>query len=202
MSDADKIKVEVERRKQRAWQLELPTIVTDFYRELARFYPKWKESHPALVPQSLAGVGQVGEDSVELTYQGNRYVFAWNEHAIDLPNGDVSFSSTIELLFNDTRVFEVYLQGEFDEYIGTQWRPCDVRAFIEGPWVAGLKALAAEGKRLYTLDQDQAETRKRGEQLAELQTRFGITADRNAGDMPYRVGVLLGAWLKRFLKRF
>lgn len=117
MSDADKIYTEVEQRKRRAWQLGLPRMVTDFYQKLARFYPAWKENHPTLLPQSLTGVRQLGNDSVEVTYQGDRYAFAWKERTTSLPDGDVYFSSTIELLVNDSRVFKVYLQGEFDEYL-------------------------------------------------------------------------------------
>lgn len=198
MSRSDNMHVEVERRKQRAWQLGLPVMVTDFYRQLARFYPIWKDNQPTLLPQSLSDIRQVGQDAIEFTCQDDRYVFTWNERTIDLPNGDVRFSSTIEVLVNGSRVFEVYLRGDFNEYTGTDWRPSDVSAFLEGPWVRALQDLAAEGARLYTLEQERAQARTREQETEELRARFGIAANQPS-EVGHRPG--LRTWVRRILGR-
>jgi hypothetical protein len=130
--------------------------------------------------------------------QGVRYVFTWNERTIDLPNGDVRFSSTIEVLMNGVCVFEVYLRGDFNEYTGTDWRPSDVGAFVEGAWVTALQNLAAEGARLYAVEQERAQARTRAHEAEELRARFGITANQPPG-VSERPGLV--ASLRRILGR-
>jgi len=190
MSNPDKIQAEVELRNQKAWKLELPQTVTEFYLEHARFYPLWKESEPVRVPRSLVDIEEGSDDAVEFTYSGDRYVITWNESDTTLPDGAVDYSSTIELFINGDRVLEVYLVGDFNIYTGMDWKVNDVRAFIGGPWVKAFKTLAAEGERLYALEEKRAEDLRKKEELAELQTRFGITTDKDS------------SWLQRIFKKF
>ena len=171
--DVDSIRGEAERRKQRAWQLGLPEITTRFYRDLVRFYPAWQHNRPEIVPQLISEIRKVGEDAVEFGYRDHLYSLTWKEQSTPLPGGDEYVSSTLSLLMDGSRVLEIYLCGEPKE-CGTEWRPNDVLAFIEGPWVASFKAVVAEGERLHGLSRQRSEEERRSREAEDLRLRFGI----------------------------
>jgi len=167
----DRVRAEAEQRKQRAWQLGLPELTTRFYRDLARFYPAWRDNNPTMVPQMITDIREVGKDTVAFRDRDHRYSLAWKEWSGSYPDGDVFFRSTLSLLVDESRVLEIYLDGvPFDEYSCDEWRPEDVRAFIEGPWVPSFKAVVAEGERL----RQRSEEERRQRESEELRSRFGI----------------------------
>ncbi len=161
--DLDRIRSEVERRKQQAQQLGLPDLTTWFYRNNARFYPDWRGNHPEFVPQLISDIREVGEDTVEFTYQDHRYSLTWEEQSDTL--------STLKLFVDGSRVLDIELDRY--EYSYTEWRPKDVLAFIEGPWVSSFMEVVAEGQRL----QQRAEQDLRRWMADDLRSRFGIAAE-------------------------
>jgi len=201
--NVDRIRAEADRRKQRAWQFGLPDLTTRFYRDLARFYPAWRGNNPAVVPQLITDIREVGKDAVEFRYHDHRYSLTWEERSTTLPDGDVYFSSTLSLFVDENRVLEIYLQGDFNEYSGTEWRPRDVHAFIEGPWVASFKAVVAEGERLHGVYRQRSEEEGRCREAEELRSRFGIphnptdarSVEPKRG-LVARLGLLVGRLLK------
>ena len=186
--DADRIRAEVERREHRAWQRGLPDLTTRFYRDLARFYPAWRGNHPAIVPQLISDIREVGRDAVEFSYQDHRYSLTWEERSTTLPDGDLHLSCTLSLLVDGSRVLEIYLHGDFNEYSGTKWRPTDVRAFIEGPWIPPFKEVAAEGERLQAVYRHRAEEDERRRETEDLMSRFGMAADTHHQASPSHRG--------------
>jgi len=174
MSDEDKIIAEVERRKQRARDLGLLKITFQFYREYAQHYPAWKDTQPEVVPRLITNIQELPEDGVEFRYQDVRYTLKWKEHSNIMPDGELFLDATLSLLVNGNLVFEVNVDGEYKEYIGTVWKPFDVEAFIEGPWVFPFKAFAAEAEQLYTIACQRWEQKRRDEKTADLKSRFGI----------------------------
>jgi hypothetical protein len=187
MSEADKIYVEVERRKKRAQELGLPKIVFDFYHKLAQWYPAWAE-FPDHIPRSVSDVQQGRKRGVEFTLGKDRYTFAWSERSGSVPDGDVYWSGELELLENEKRVFQIRVHGSSDEVTGVYWTPSEVAAFVEGPWVKAISALAVEAKRAHEDALEQAELRKKEDpnKLAELKERFGIESVEPTKDEPER----------------
>lgn len=85
----------------------------------------------------------------------------------------------LEIFVNDERMFRLSLIPEVDgDYGETYWRPVDIEAFIEGPWIEDLKRLA----RLATAHHEEelrlaAQRRKEAPALLEdFKTRFGIVS--------------------------
>jgi hypothetical protein len=195
----DRVRAEAEQRKQRARQLGLPELTTRFYRDLARFYPAWRDNNPAMVPQMITDIREVSKDTVEFQDRDHRYSLAWKEWSGSYPDGDVFFSGALSLLVDENRVLEIHLDG--DEY--SQWLPKDVHAFIEGPWVSSFKAVVAEGERL----RQQSEEERRQREAEELRSRFGIP-DKPAyvrsvepvHGLAYRFGLLAGQLLTAIRK--
>ena len=133
---------QVNRRKKRAEKLGLPDALCEFY-EKARCYPAWKNNQPLIVPNSLSDL-HVVKDSVDFAYRAARY-FIQLTHSGSMPDGESL--GGIELQINETRVLEISVSSCLDY----PWRPIEVTAFVEGPWVKPFKALVTEAQRLYEL---------------------------------------------------
>ncbi|MFB3924404.1 MAG: hypothetical protein ACE145_22000 [Terriglobia bacterium] len=174
MADMGKVLAEVQRRKQRARELRLPELTLHFYRDLARFYPTWRNNHPEIVPTAITDLLETGKNGVEFRFQRQHYRLTWDESTTVLPDGDLYYSSTLSLFLDATLVLEIYVQGSFDDCVGTTWRPADIKAFIEGPWLPAFLTLVSEADRLHAayLDSTRKETRRR--EVEELALRFGI----------------------------
>lgn len=175
MSEADRIMAEVERRKQRAKELGLPKMVFDFYYESARFWPARWAACPDYFPHSVADVQEIGR-GVSFSLGQDRYTLKWSQSSVWLPDGDVGWSGQLELSANEKRVFQISVDGRSDEGVGVFWTPSDVTAFVEGPWVKSISALAVTAKRAHAEALGLAERlqRENPKKLADLKERFGI----------------------------
>jgi len=177
MSDVDRIRAEVNRRKQQARQLGLPELTTNFYLEQARFYPVWTEHHPEIVPNLITDVCKAGNNAVAFSYSARRYSLTWTEESTAIADGNLHLGSTLSLRIDGNRVLEVYLKGDYRGYGFTKWQQSDVKAFIEGQWIASFKELAAEGERLHSLYLQREEAQRQDTESEDLASQFGTIED-------------------------
>jgi len=205
MSEADQVYAEAERRKQRAEELGLPKIVFDFYYELARHFPARWAAFPECLPQSVTDVQEIGQDVVFSLGQ-DRYTFRWSEQSVSLADGDVGWGGELVLSVNEKRVLQISVHGESDEVAVVSWTPADVAAFVEGPWVQAISALAVEAKCAHEEATRLAMFREKEDpkELAYLKERFRIESDEPSKVEPGSVlwklfGAEKPSWLKRLL---
>lgn len=145
--DEKQISAEVERRKERARSLGLPDLVFRLYFEGIKHYGVWSQSSPdavhpdfrsaaAIPKRTLKGLRQF--EGVELPIEGSKFIFAFDSHSTTMPDGEDCHFGTLSLAVDGQEVFGIRCHGDYDEYVGTEWKPSDVDGFIEGPWLQPL----------------------------------------------------------------
>ncbi len=179
MSEADEVHEEVERRKRRARELQLPSLLFELYRDLICHYPAWSVDHRQYIPDDVAALEQPAEGAISFIYRGNKYSFSWGQEMVDStfddsPEQMLYYNGFLNVHVAGQRVFTLTLRGESD--MGITWEPRNIEAFIEGPWVEALRTLAQTAKdHLRTARNLEAKKwREDAGRLADLKERFGI----------------------------
>ena len=150
-TEEDRILAEVDKRKDRAADLGIEELVSKVYKEIEH-YPSWmndKDHRVEIAPSITSAIdpGRENRDSkswkrVKIVLKEKEYIFAFEEHGIDLPDGDYQTHGILELYTSDKKVAAINMARSDDEY-STEWSPFDTKAFIEGPWIKDFKALRA-----------------------------------------------------------
>lgn len=149
------------------------------------WYLKWLTERPEYIPDVISNVEQPGKDIVALSYRDTRYRFSWADtsdshsylrDSVYNPHR-VRSTANLGLYVDDQQVFALTLRGECDlDFPVTTWTPGDVEAFVEGPWVDELRALAeAASEHVRAVaDTEAKKEREDPAKLADLKERFGV----------------------------
>lgn len=182
--DGDAIRVEVERRKRRAIELQIPNLVADLHRDLFQNYPAWARDHPDRLPNLISDLEHPTKSIVAFSFKWRKYSFFWKEDASErITHDEDSDTFTIRgrliLRVNEKRVFEMMLRGERYINIGGSlpfasetWKPTNIQSFVEGPWIEDLREIGELGR--HYLEMAFAKTRNEPAKIEDLKKRFGI----------------------------
>ena len=175
MGETDRIEAEVEKRKKRAWELQLPQKLFSWYEEQARWYPAWTSNSPTFLPSQIVGAA-ANQEGVSFSVGQKLYAFEWKEDSYLLPDGDMAWVASLRLRIDDRVVFALRASGSFDDIAGVVWKPIDVEAFVESPWVKLTLRLIEDAQTAYGDAIQAAKNREREDpkRLAELKRNFGI----------------------------
>ena len=80
-SDADGISREIEKRRQRAVELDVPQLIAGLYHDHIKFYPEWMKNQRSRVwiYPSITEAVQLDERRIKLIMGGINYVFSFTE---------------------------------------------------------------------------------------------------------------------------
>jgi hypothetical protein len=181
--DEKQILAEVERRKQRARDLGLVDVVFKLYFDGIKHYAAWSKSSPEAVhPDFRSAVatpqrtlkGLESFQGVELCIEESKFVFAFESHITTMPDGEDCHFGTVSLTVDGQDVFGINCHGDYDEYVGVEWKPYDIDGFIEGPWIGPLTRASkkiVDWKEKY---RKESERRRNRDKAAELRKKFGL----------------------------
>ncbi|MFI5353094.1 MAG: hypothetical protein ACHQZS_09050 [Candidatus Binatales bacterium] len=189
VDEADEIYAEVKRRKDRAQELGVPELIWDLF-DTVKHFPSYSRNNPEgyqrFVPEFVTEIQEPSKENVAFQYDGVRYLFNWSTKRVESSfSSRAGFEMSLEdglliLHVNDEGVFELTLRGEQDfsgdDWVPETWKVREIQAFIEGPWVEGLRGLNSRIKE-HRRRLHEAEAKRRREEpsrLAELKSRFGI----------------------------
>ena len=106
--------------------------------------------------------------------EGSKFIFGFDSDSWLTPDGEDYHFGTLSLTVDGQEVFGIYCHGNFDEYVGIEWKPHDVVAFIEGPW---LQPLTTACKKIFDWKEkyhEESEQRRNRVEAAELKKKFGL----------------------------
>lgn len=181
MTEEEQIRVEVEKRKQRARDLKIIDNVFKLYREHLRYLKEDFNHERNCMPKSVIKVvvsssrsrGDVVEQR-EIFLDDKAYSFGFRESRSIMPDGEEWRSARLEVRSAERSLLEIYCIAEEDEYMGTTWKVSDVTAFIEGPWVDEVNGFA---QQVFSLA-GQRSAKRQGEnkqrELDDLKKKFGL----------------------------
>ena len=185
MNEELQIRVEVEKRKRRAWETGIViNVFRLFHQRLANFIPN-TDYREYQLPDSVRNVavtmsGKTGK-SVEIFFEERSYKFiseitAWPDPTFE---GGETIRSRLRLRSERKLLLELECSRTTPifgrEYIyGRDLRVDEVLAFVEGQWVQEINDFA--GKVFYAEDMQKAKTREEQKQreLQEMKKRFGL----------------------------
>ena len=185
MNEELQIRVEVEKRKRRAWETGIViNVFRLFHQRLANFIPN-TDYREYQLPDSVRNVavtmsGKTGK-SVEIFFEERSYKFisevtAWPDPTSE---GGETIRSKLRLRGDRKLLLELECSRTTPifgrEYIyGKDLRVDEVLAFVEGPWVQEINDFA--GKVFCAEDMQKTKMREEQEQreLQEMKKRFGL----------------------------
>ena len=177
-SKCDDIDQEIQRRMEKAKQLELDEIVVKLYHEL-QYYPSWIHN-----PDSKDWVKTIVDDAkeieidekdkelkdweaVEITINNRKYIFREKHKLSDLDNN--TWYENIELYVGDKKVFAVSASAEDNPY-SLIFEPLSIDAFIEGDWIKDIKDIYDRFQKNEKMDEE----KEHREHLNKKKKDFGI----------------------------
>lgn len=190
-NEMDRIQREVEKLKEKAKELELPTLFTKLFHTKICYYPKWitdeqrRKNVCSLITQAIQSIRQTeyGEniDQIKITLKGKEYTFTFRRYDFDTPDGEGHTNGELILYHNDKKILAMtmgYYAQSFDEYDSSLingWSiPSDVSAFVDGEWVSDFRELARKIRAEDEAKEQQEEHQKKIEQADKLKKDFGI----------------------------
>jgi hypothetical protein len=183
-NDADAIRAEVERRKRRANELQVPSLVADLYHDLFQNYPAWAREYPDRLPKLISELEHPTKRIVEFTFKRQKFSFFWKEESSERISHNEDSDTDIMrcrliLRVNEKRVFEMTVRGEryinvrgSQVFASSTWKPVNIQSFVEGPWIDDLREIDRLGRQYLQMALDK--TRNDPSKLADLKKRFGI----------------------------
>jgi hypothetical protein len=178
MEELERIKAEVEKRRERAQQLGLVNLVFSLYRDHLRFFKEDFKHEDGIVPQSVTKIvpsnSRDGTDRTEVFFGESSFVFVFHERTTCMPDGEYWTTGTIEIKQNEQLLFALYCTSTEDRYMGREWKPFRVEAFLEGPWVDEIKRFAAEVQDLREKRNKTFADKRKQQELDELKKKFGL----------------------------
>jgi hypothetical protein len=179
-SDEQRIRAEVNRRKQRAREVGIITSTWELNHDLP-FYDAWAVNcpqyvHPAIRVTAKTETRNSNErvKRIEATIRGMGYAFVFREREYTMPDGELYKSGYLDVEFQGHRVMTVDCDCEDNEYAGEIWHPGDVSAFIEGPWVPELNSIFADVAKVREEQNRMRQEAAKKEELKKLKKDFGL----------------------------
>lgn len=174
-TEAYRIHEEVEKKKNLAKEKKVDELISDLYFNDIRYYPSWikhenREYVPALI--TSATESKKGEDKmVQITLNKKIYKFSFKESFFYTPDGESNTHGLLELFEDDKKVLAVKLSCDYSEY-GSDWRPFEIEAFINGEWIEDFSFLKKEKQKD---EKDRAiKNAEDPEKIKRMKNNFGI----------------------------
>jgi hypothetical protein len=179
-SDEQRIRAEVNRRKQRAREVGIITSAWELNHDL-RFYEAWAVNCPQYVHPAVRVTAQTETVNsnerarrIEATIRENIYAFVFRERSFTMPDGEPFSSGNLDVEFQGHRVMTVDCDCEVNEYAGDIWHTRDVSAFIDGPWVPELNSIFADVSKVRAEQERVGQEAAKKEELRKLKKDFGL----------------------------
>lgn len=175
MSSSEEILRRVEAIKLKVRQIGLDSALVDLWQQHdIGFLPRWR----GRLPQHLQGLVQdavgIAENAIEIIIRDSRYVVRFAEDRFDPSMESDLFFGTLEVFHDERRVLALTLVGEVELDGGMQWRPHNIEAFIDGPWVQDFleleKVIVAHKERI----RENSKAKEEKKKVADLKEKFGL----------------------------
>lgn len=176
-TEAQKVYIEVAKRKGQARSLGLDELMVELFFSEIRHYPSRLKHDRNTVPEDVTEARNLNsknseiQELIEITIYGNNYSFEFTEHSFSLPDGDYATHGTVTLFSQKRKVFSVVCSLDSDQY-GSKWRSFSIEAFVEGDWISDFEKLRQEVRRAQR--RREIERAEDPEHIAELKRNFGI----------------------------
>ena len=176
--DADAVHQEVKRRIVRAEDLKIKETVWSLYQNSFRLYPAWAKNCAEYIFPSVTEPAIVAPGKVQLTINGAKYLFSYNERDDPVPDHTENRIGSLSLYLDDRLVleFEINITLPYEWYDKRKYELWGIGAFVEGPWVIELQALLPQVKNHEQTVREERRKRDREDpkKLADLKSRFGL----------------------------
>ncbi len=180
-SEEQRIREEVEKRKQRARQSGIINSAFTLYRNNLPHYDAWATNCPNLIHPMVKVINKTRTrnrdetaERIEATVRGNNYVFTFRERTMVMPDGEAWHHGYLDVDFQGQRVMTIDCDCKEEEYIGSTWSTGDVSAFVEGPWVEEINKIFDEIRHLHDEHSKRAQEQAKKEELEKLKKNFGL----------------------------
>ena len=174
-STEESIRKGVQRRKERAEKLGIITSAFKLYVDALRYCDAGSGSRPCpairVTKRTKEKTSYKSIERVEATVQGYPYAFTFRERMPD--EMDHRFAE-LDVDFQDRRVMTVCCSAHDEPFSKGPWRPLDVSAFIDGPWVKPLNSAYAEFAALREVREKQQRDQATRKELEKLKKDFGL----------------------------
>jgi hypothetical protein len=177
MTEEERIVAEAERRRKRAEELGLYDLLKLFYDHLEFLR---EGPNPERLPKSVTHVKVAdissGHDSIqmrEIFFGEKSYVFVFKRREGVDPGGEPEITGHLLLLEEGQTLFDLYVLGKDEVWIGRSWTPFRVEAFREGLWVQEITKFAQEIFDLSDQRQKQSQAGRKKKELEDLKKKFG-----------------------------
>ena len=174
------ILAEVKRRKERALKSGVVANAFNLYQRDLPYYDSWARNCPHLLHPGIKVANKTrtsaqneSVERIEATIRASKYVFTFRQKTMSMPDRELTYGF-LDVDFQGQRVMTIDCTCEDDQYAGRIWRPSDVSAFIEGPWVDELNVIFAEVARLHDEDSKRKQDRAKKAELEKLKKGFGL----------------------------
>jgi len=172
-TEAHRIQEEVRKRKKIAEEKGVKELISKLYFNHLKYFPSWIKQSGDYVPKLVdsAQEEKKGEkETILISFKGKNYRFEFSEHSFSTPD-DYCTHGLLELFSDDKKWLAINVSLENNEY-DSEWRPFDIKAFIDGEWVTDFKHLKeAIQENDKMREQKKAENPKK---VQELKDNFGI----------------------------
>jgi hypothetical protein len=167
----DEIYSKAEERRARAKELGLPELMAKLVPDI-RHWPSWIEDRlwrPRLlrVVRSAENI----DDHVRLDVDGDLVELSFKDRCFTTPDGEYNHHADADLFWQGQRVLSVSMSAD-EEYGAEVWRPFQIGAFVEGPWVDVLKRI--DQKHEASNREEDRLKREAPEKVASLKKDFGL----------------------------
>jgi hypothetical protein len=124
----------VKERVELAKGLGIPGLLAKLAPEVAS-WETWLHDKAEEAHQIIRSIQKVGEKTrVDLIGEILDFVFA--SHFTELPDGNTYHFAQADIIWQDKRVFGLFMSETASEgHVAGAWRPFEVNAFVDGPWV-------------------------------------------------------------------
>jgi hypothetical protein len=178
VAEDERILAEIARRRQRAKELGLFSLLNLFCDHLVFL----KDGpNPASLPKSVTDVKvvdvRIDRDLIlsrEIFFGEKAYLFVFKPKDDTDPPGAPYITGHLLLIRDGQTVFDLYCLGKDGGWIGRNWEPFRVGAFIEGIWVQEIVTFAHETFDLSARREQRSQSERRKNDLEELKKKFGL----------------------------
>jgi hypothetical protein len=179
VAEDERVLAEIQRRRERAQELGLFSLLTLFcdHLEFLKDGPK-----PAWLPKSVTDVKvlDIRIDrglilSREISFGEKAYLFVFKPKDDIDPSGAPYVTGHLLLIKDGQTLFDLYCLGKDEQWIGRTWEPFRVEAFIEGTWVQDIMIFAQETFARSAQRQRVSNEERKKKDLEDLKKKFGIS---------------------------
>lgn len=171
-----RVEREVEKRKEKARDCELPRVFTNLYHDNIKYYPSWirNEHNRNRISSLVTDAVELEDKRIKITLKGKDYIFSFMQDGFDTPDGEWHTRGKLELYFDNKQILKFTMFEEDKEYY-KEWKACsDVDAFVDGDWVSDFRELAQRIPYEKEEREQENKEKEKPEKIKKLKNDFGI----------------------------